>query len=430
MKNNTLTLKTNPENLVKQPLDEIVRQGAQKLLAQALEMEVSLFVERYQYIIDEENRRLVVKNGHHQTRKILTGAGPVEVNVPRVDDRALQAQNEPRFESGLVPKYLRRTNNMDELLPMLYLKGISSGDFQEALEKVLGKNVVGLSAQTIVRLKEVWQKEYEQWNNRSLKGVEYVYWWLDGIHFKIRLGEDKRMCVLVIIGARRDGTKEIVAVIDGFRESKESWASVLRQLKRQGLAQGPKLAIADGALGFWAALAEEFPQTDHQLCWVHKTVNVLDKLPDSLRDKANDMLKNIHMAPTKMDANVAFDVFIEEFEPKYPKAVDCLRNHREALLAFYDYPAEHWRHIRTSNIIESPFAAVRLRTNKTKGCGSRMATLTMVFKLLQSSEKRWQRIHGYEKVEDIWQGIKYQDGIRVEEILDGKVELTEVLVAV
>jgi transposase-like protein len=334
MKNNTLTLKTNPENLVKQPLDEIVRQGAQKLLAQALEMEVSLFVERYQYIIDEENRRLVIKNGHHQTRKILTGAGSVEVTVPRVDDRVLQAQNEPRFESGLVPKYLRRTNNMDELLPMLYLKGISTGDFQEALEKVLGKNAVGLSAQTIVRLKEVWQKEYEQWNSRSLKSVEYVYWWLDGIHFKIRLGEDKRMCVLVIIGARRDGTKEIVAIIDGFRESKESWASVLRQLKRQGLTHGPKLAIADGALGFWAALAEEFPETDHQLCWVHKTVNVLDKLPDSLRDKANDMLKNIHMAPTKMDANVAFDVFIEEFEPKYPKAVDCSRDHREALQSF------------------------------------------------------------------------------------------------
>lgn len=430
MKNNTLTLKTNPENLVKQPLDEIVRQGAQKLLAQALEVEVSLFVERYQYIIDEENRRLVIKNGHHQTRKILTGAGPVEVNVPRVDDRALQGQSEPRFESGLVPKYLRRTNNMDELLPMLYLKGISTGDFQEALEKVLGKNAVGLSAPTIVRLKEVWQKEYEQWNKRDLKSVEYVYWWLDGIHFNIRLGEDKRMCVLVIIGARRDGVKEIVAVIDGFRESKESWACVLRQLKRQGLTQGPKLAIADGALGFWAALAEEFPQTDHQLCWVHKTVNVLDKLPDSLRDKANDMLKNIHMAPTKMDANEAFDVFIEEFEPKYPKAVDSLRDHREALLAFYEYPAEHWRHIRTSNIIESPFAAVRLRTNKTKGCGSRMATLAMVFKLLQSSEKRWQRIHGYEKAEDIWQGIRYQDGIRVEEILDGKIELTEVLVAV
>lgn len=430
MKNNTLRLKTNPENLVKLPLDEILRQGAQKLLTQAVEAEVSLFVERYQYIMDEENRRMIVKNGHHEARKIITGAGQVEVRVPRVDDRILDKHDEPRYESQIIPRYLRRTNNIEKLLPMLYLRGISTGDFTEALEKILGKNAVGLSAQTIVRLKEVWQKEYAEWNKRDLSKVEYVYWWVDGIHFKIRLGDDKRMCVLVIIGARRDGTKEIVAVIDGFRESKESWASAIRMLKRQGLTNGPKLVVGDGALGFWAALEEELPETDHQLCWVHKTVNVLDKLPDSLQAKAKDMLANIHMAPTKMDANVAFDVFIEEFDAKYPKAVDCLRNHREELLAFYNYPAEHWRHIRTTNVIESPFAAVRSRTNKTKGCGSRMATLTMVFKLLECCENGWQRIHAYKKAEDVWKGIKFEDGIRVEDILDGKIKLTEVSEAV
>ena len=424
MKNHTVTLKVNPENLTREPLDEILRKGARELLSQVLEVEVSLHIEKYQYMIDEQERRRVVRNGHHKTRKVVTGAGQVEVMVPRVDDRALE--DEDRFSSQLVPPYMRKSKSIEELLPVLYLKGISTGDFQEALEKILGKNAVGLSAQTICRLKEVWQKEYEAWAKRDLSCVEYVYWWADGIHFNIRLGDDKRMCLLVIIGARRDGVKEIVAVVDGFRESKESWASVQRDLKRRGLKTGPKLATGDGALGLWAAMAEEFPHTDQQLCWVHKICNVLDKLPDSLQAKAKDMLENIHMAPTKMDANVAFDVFIEEFDAKYPKAVDCLRNNREKLMAFYNYPAEHWRHIRTSNVIESPFAAVRLRTNKTKGCGTRMATLTMVFKLLESAQKRWQRIHGYAKADEIWKGIKYQDGIRVEEILDGKVKLNQV----
>lgn len=424
-KNHTVTLKSNPEDLTKQPLDEILRQGAQELLAKALDVEVNLHVERYQYMIDEQMRRLVVRNGYHEARKIVTGAGPVEVKVPRVDDRVLQ--DEPRFMSHLVPPYLRKTKNMEELLPVLYLKGISTGDFQEALEHILGKNAVGLSAQTICRLKEIWQKEYEIWAKRDLSSVEYVYWWADGIHFNVRLGDDKRMCILVILGARRDGTKEIVAVVDGFRESKEHWGSILRDLKRRGLKQGPKLVIGDGALGLWAAVAEEFMDSDHQLCWVHKIRNVLDKLPDSLQEKAKDMLENIQIAPTKMDANVAFDVFIEEFEAKYPKAVDSLRNHRQELMTFYNYPAEHWRHIRTTNVVESPFSAVRLRTNKTKGCGSRIATLTMVFKLLESAQKRWQRIHGYAKAEDIWAGIKYEDGIRVAEILDGKIKLTEAL---
>jgi len=327
-KNHTLTLKTNPENLVRQPLDEIVRLGAQELLTTALEVEVNLFVERYQYIIDDQMRRLVVRHGHHKARKIVTGAGQVEVKVPRVDDRVLEGQNEPRFASQLVPPYLRKSKNMEELLPILYLKGISTGDFQEALEKILGKDVVGLSAQTIVRLKQVWQEEYAQWNKRDLSKSEYTYIWADDIHCNVRLGDDKRVCMLVIIGATKEGKKEVIAVTEGYREDKESWASILRDLDRRDLKCAPKLAIGDGALGFWAALADVWPKVDTQLCWVHKMTNVLAKLPDCLHGKAKRMLNEIFLAPTKMDANVSFDVFIEEFEPKYPKAVDCLRNHR------------------------------------------------------------------------------------------------------
>jgi transposase-like protein len=337
------------------------------------------------------------------------------VNVPRVDDRVLEGQNEPRFVSQLVPPYLRKSKNIEELLPILYLKGISTGDFQEALEKILGKDVVGLSAQTIVRLKQVWQEEYAQWNKRDLSKAEYAYIWVDGIHCNVRLGDDKRVCMLVIIGATKEGKKEVIAVAEGYREDKESWASILRDIDRRGLKCAPKLAIGDGALGFWAALSEVWPKVDTQLCWVHKMANVLAKLPDSLHGKAKRMFNEIFMAPTKMDANVSFDVFIEEFEPKYPKAVDCLRNHRQELMTFYNYPAEHWCHIRSTNIIESPFATVRLRTNKTKGCGSVMATLTMVFKLLQSAQKRWNSLRSKDKVTEVFYGIKFEDGIRVEE---------------
>jgi len=427
MKNNGVKAR-NPEEkeLVKLELDDLVRKGAQDLLAKALEVEVDLFLEKYQYILDDAGNRRVIKNGHHQSRKVFTGAGPIEIRVPRVDDRALIVQNEPRYSSGIVPKYLRKSNNIDELLPVLYLKGISTGDFQEALEKILGSNAKGLSAQTIVRLKRVWQDEYTIWRERRLEDVEYVYWWADGVHFNIRLGDDRRMCVLVIIGARKDGTKEILAVGEGFRESKESWASVLRDLKRQGLKMGPKLAIGDGALGFWAAMNAECPETDHQLCWVHKTVNVLDKLPDSMQARGKNMIHNIYMAPTKKDANIAFDAFIQDFAVKYPRAVNSLADNREKLMTFYDYPAEHWHHIRTTNPIESTFAAVRLRTHKTKGCGSGGSTLTMVFKLLESAQKRWLKLRNHEKIADVWAGIKFEDGIKVEGILDGKLEVAKV----
>ena len=415
MNKNTFKLRINPEeNVVNQPLDELVRNGAKAMLQKALEIEVDLFLEKYQYILDDKGNRKVVRNGRGRPRKIIAGAGQIEIEAPRIDDRALEVHQEPRFKSSIVPPYLRRTKNIDELLPLLYLKGISTGDFSEALESILGKNVIGLSAQNIVRLKQVWQKEYERWSKRELSHKEYVYWWADGVHFNVRL-DNNRQCILVIIGVTLDGQKEIIAVSDGFRESKESWASVIREVKRLGIATAPKLAIGDGALGFWAAIQEEFPETNHQLCWVHKTCNVLDKLPKSLQGKAKTMIHDIYLAPTKMDANNSFDVFIEEFEAKYPKAVDCMRKHRDRLLEFYNYPAEHWQSIRTTNVIESVFATVRLRTYRTKGCGSRIATLTMVFKLIQSAQKRWNKIRFAQRIKQVWEGVIFEDGIELQE---------------
>jgi len=410
---NNAEVRVNPEEkTTRSPLDEVVWKGAQDMLQKALEIEVETFIDRHSSVRDEEGRRLVVRNGHSPERKIVTGAGQLEVRTPRVDDRILDRYDQSRFQSSLIPPYLRRTKNIDELIPVLYLKGISTGDFTEALECILGKEVIGFSADNVVRLKQVWQKDYEDWVKRDLSAARYVYIWADGVYFNVRL-EDERQCILVIIGARADGTKELLAVEDGFRESKESWLSILRDLKRRGLTKSPKLAVGDGALGFWAALSEEYPSTGHQLCWVHKTANVLDKLPKSLQPKAKTMLHNIYRAPTRMDAHVAFDVFIKEFEAKYPKAVDCLSIHREDLLHFYDYPAEQWQHLRSTNVIESTFATVRLRTKRTKGCGSRIATLTMVFKLTQSAEKRWTRLRGYAKIEHVLNNVPFEDGVMI-----------------
>lgn len=425
MRKNKEEARRNPEENIREfPLDEIVRKGAQRMLEQALEVEVDSFVGRYQYVLDTQGRRLVVRNGRSRARKIVTGAGLLEIQTPRIDDRILAKHQEPRFKSSLIPPYLRRTKNINELLPVLYLKGISTGDFTEALQALLGQEVIGLSPETIVRLKQVWQEEYEEWSKRGLSEERYVYWWVDGIYFNVRL-EDDRQCILLILGAKEDGTKELVALEDGFRESKESWQSILRDVKRRGLKEGPKLAMGDGALGFWAAMEEEFPNTDHQLCWVHKTANVLDKLPASLQPKAKQMIHEIYLAPTRMDANVAFDIFIEEFEAKYPRAVDSLRGHRDELLAFYNYPAEHWQHLRTTNAIESTFATVRLRTKRTKGCGTRMATLTMVFKLVLSAQKRWRRLRGYRKIEKVLAGVLYRDGKQTDQIKTRELETIE-----
>jgi transposase-like protein len=414
MKKNRPEVVENPgENIFESALDEIVRKGAQKMLETALNLEIEEFCRSHAERRDEEGRRLVVRNGLSEARTIVTGAGPLKVRTPRVDDRILEKVGESRFKSSLVPPYLRRTKNIEELVPVLYLKGISTGDFTEALEKILGKEVAGFSAENIVRMKQIWETDYKQWIQRDLSETRYVYWWVDGIYFNVRLDDD-RQCILVIIGARADGTKELIAVVDGFRESKESWTSILRELKRRGLVDGPELAIGDGSLGFWAALAEEFPKTKTQICWVHKTANVLDKMPSSLQGKAKKMIHDIYLAPTKMDANVAFDVFIEEFDLKYPKAVDSLRLHREELLNFYDFPAEQWQHLRSTNVIESTFSTVRLRTKKTKGCGSRIATLTMVFKLAESAGKRWKKLRGYKKISQLLEGVQFQDGIALQ----------------
>jgi transposase-like protein len=292
----------------------------------------------------------------------------------------------------------------------LYLKGISTGDFTEALSAILGENAAGLSPTNIVRLKRGWEEEYKEWSRRDLSDKRYVYFWADGIHFNVRLEPD-RPCMLVIMGTLLDGTKELVAVQDGHRESKESWLEMLRDLKNRGVKEGPKLAVGDGALGFWRALEEIFPGAKHQRCWVHKTANVLDKLPKRVQPHAKTLLHEMYLAPTKRDALNAYDVFLKTYEAKYPKACECLRKDKAVLFTFYDFPAEHWNHIRSTNVIESAFATVRHRTRQTKGCGSRLATLTMVFKLATEAEKHWRRINGYKLISKVMEGVQFVDGL-------------------
>ena len=411
MKNDKLIGQKNPEvKTFTTTLEEGVRRGAQNLLMLALNEEVDAFCRRHEEKLGDNGHRLVVRNGRGKRRRLVSGAGLLEIELPRVDDRVLENTEEPRFQSSLVPPYLRRTKNIEELVPYLYLKGISTGDFTGVLEKLTGERVLGFSPESVVRLKQVWEADYKVWINRDLSTSEYVYFWVDGIYFNVRLA-DERQCLLVIIGAKKDGTKELVAVEDGFRESKESWQSVLRDLKRRGLSRGPRLAIGDGALGFWAALNEEYPDTQTQLCWVHKTANALDKLPQSLQGKAKQMIHNIYLSPTKKEGEKAFDSFVQDFELKYPKAVDTLMKHRDRLLTFYDFPAEHWPSIRSTNVIESTFATVRLRTKKTKGCGSRIATLTMVYKLAESAEKRWRKLRGHKKMAAVRNGVQFKDGV-------------------
>jgi len=402
----------SPEEASKDVLTEILRQGARKLLADAIEDEVSAYIEAHQHNVDEKGKRLVVRNGHKPERQILTGIGSVPVRAPRVNDRRTDEQgNRIRFTSSILPPYLRKTRSVEELIPWLYLKGISTGDFSEALAALLGPDAPGLSATTVTRLKQVWQRDYEAWSRRSLEGKRYVYFWADGVHFNIRLEED-RQCILVVMGATADGEKELVGLQDGYRESEQSWKELLLDLKARGLEEGPRLATGDGALGFWKALPQVFGVTRDQRCWVHKTANVLNKLPKRAQPKAKGMLHEIWMAETKADAETAFDRFVETYEAKYPKATTCLGKDRDALLTFYDFPAEHWVHIRTTNPIESTFATVRLRTVRTKGCGSRLACLTMVFKLAKCAERHWRRLNGSERLPEVIQGIQFIDGIR------------------
>jgi len=399
---------------VRSQLDEIVLQGARSMLAAALEEEVQRFVERHVDDRDGDGRRQVVRNGHLPERTVITGAGPLEIRRPRVRDRRGSGdESAVQFRSSILPPYLRRSKNIDELIPWLYLRGISTGDFQEALQALLGPAAKGLSATTINRLMKVWEEEYEVWNHRDLSGKEFVYIWADGVYFNIRLGGE-RQCLLVVIGATRDGTKELLGILDGVRESKQSWRELLLDLKVRGLAFEPMLATGDGAIGFWAALEEVFPQTQEQRCWVHKTANILNKLPKSVQPKAKAGIHEIWMAETRKDAEKAFDTFLAKYKAKYPGATDCLAKDREVLLTFYDFPAEHWVHIRTTNPIESTFATVRHRHRKTKGSGSRTACLAMVFKLVQAAERKWRRLNAAKHILHLLAGYKYKDGIMQE----------------
>ncbi|MFZ2314618.1 MAG: IS256 family transposase [Gammaproteobacteria bacterium] len=407
-KDNVIGLK-KPET-INDLLTEVLRSGARKLLAAAVNAEVEEFLSQHN---SEEGIARFVRNGYLPEREIQTGIGDVAVQVPRVRDR-MNAPDEIRFGSSVIPKYLRRSGNMNDLLPLLYLKGISSNDFADALKPLVGDEARNLSPGVIGRLKAVWEDEYQTWRQRDLSGKRYVYFWADGIHLQARL-EDSVECVLVIIGVTEQGNKELLTIEGGHRESKQSWLSVLQDLKNRGLKKGPKLAVGDGALGFWGALTEAYGKTRHQRCWFHKMGNVLDKLPKSLQAKAKSQLQDIWMSDTREAAYKAFNHFVSVHEAKYFKATECLLKDKEELLAFYDFPAEHWAHIRTSNPIESTFATVRHRTYKSKGCFSRTTILTMVFKLCESAQKRWHRLRGFNYLADVIRDVKFTNGIRQEE---------------
>jgi len=384
------------------------------MLTTAIEAEVTAWIESHRHLQDCRGHRQVVRNGYLPERSITTGVGPVKIRQPRVHDRRTHGEAEP-FSSKILPPYLRKTRSIEELLPWLYLKGISTGDFNEALSALVGPECPGLSASTVTRLLEGWQAEYHEWSKRSLQDKHYVYLWVDGVHFNIRLEED-RQCILVLMGATDDGRKELIAIADGYRESEQSWLDLLLEVKSRGLVIDPKLAIGDGALGFWKALPKVFPTTRSQRCWVHKTANVLDKLPKRLQPRAKEAIHEIWMADSREAANQAFDRFLATYGAKYPKACQCLAKDREELLTFYDFPAEHWIHLRTTNPIESVFATVRLRHRRTKGSGSRARCLAMVHQLMLSASKRWRLLNGSELLPDVIAGVQFIDGIKSQEV--------------
>ena len=407
MENSTLSSLFEPDATLTDSLTEMLRRGARELIAHAVESELGHLLKSHAQNRLPDGRLAVVRNGYLPERAIQTGIGSVEIRVPKVRDRSGSGI---RFNSSLLPPYLKRAESIGELLPWLYLKGVSTGDFQEALASLLGKDAQGLSPNTISRLKSDWIEEHRNWSRRDFSKKRYVYWWADGIYSNVRMGD--KLCLLVIVGVTETGVKELVAVEDGYRESSDSWYGLLSSLRSRGLKTGPKLAVGDGSLGFWNALTRVFPSTRRQRCWVHKTANILNCLPKSLQPKAKAALQEIWMAETKEEAEKAFDSFLDRFGDKYPKAAECLRKDREDLLAFYDFPAVHWVHIRTTNPIESTFSTVRLRTRKTRNCGSRETILAMVFKLIQSAEKRWKRIKGFDLIGEVIGGVVFKDGVR------------------
>lgn len=397
-------------------LTEVLRRGARRMLAEAIEAEVADYLGTHEHLVDAAGHRVVVRNGHLPERQLQTPLGEIAVQQPRVRDRRPATERET-FRSAILPPYLRKTRSLEELLPWLYLKGVSTGDFSEALAALLGPESPGLSATTMTRLKSCWEEEYKAWQSRSLAGKRYVYLWADGVYFNVRLESpgNARQCLLVLMGATAEGKKELLAVADGYRESEQSWLELLLDLRARGLLDDPELATGDGALGFWKALPKVYAKTRHQRCWVHKTANVLNKMPKSIHAKAKSMLHDVWMAATRAEADKAFNLFVDAFGAKYATAVSCLRTDRVELLAFYDFPAEHWIHLRTTNPIESTFATVRLRTDKTKGSGSRLACLTMVFKLAMSAQKRWRALNGATSLlADVIEGVRFEDGIKKE----------------
>lgn len=408
----TIQIKLSEEasGVCRNVLEQTLRNGAQRLLSNAIEEEVEAYIGRHASERDERGHRLVVRNGHAPERRIQSGLGPITVKTPRVDDRC----EGRRFTSAILPRYLRKVPSLENLIPTLYLMGVSTSDMERALEALLGAGARGLSASTVVRLKEVWQQEFAQWKERDLSCKRYVYVWVDGIYFNVRLDE-ARPCVLVVVGALSDGTKELVALQDGERESQQSWTELMVKLKHRGLTQAPALAIGDGALGFWSALEEQWPSCHGQRCWVHKTANVLDKLPKKQQPAAKTALHEIYLAPTQAQAQEAFDAFGQIYGDKFPKAWACLEKDRDQLLSFYNFPAAHWVHLRTSNAIESSFAMVRHRSRQTKGCGSREATLALVFKLGRECERKWRRLNSAELIDKIIRGVLFSDGIELEQ---------------
>lgn len=391
-------------------LTELIRLGARKLIAQALEAEVSELLSSFAGKSDEQGRAAVVRNGYQPEREIQTGIGPVTVKVPKVRGRG----GEPvRFHSALVPPYVRKTARLEAALPWLYLKGISTGEMQAALETLVGPQAKGLSASTVSRLKQTWREEYETWRHRRLEQDRWVYIWVDGIYSGLR-ADQQRLCALVVVGVNGRGEKHFLAIEDGIRESTQSWREVLLDLKSRGL-NAPELAVGDGAMGFWAALEEIYPTTRDQRCWLHKTGNVLNTLPKSVQPKAKRALHDIWQAATREDAERAFDQFITTYEPKYPKAVTCLIKDRDALMTFYDFPATHWQHLRTTNPIESTFATIRHRTARTKGCVTRDSLLHMMFKLGQCAENNWRKLRGFAYLAKVIEGVKFVNGEEIEQ---------------
>ena len=397
------------------PLTEVLRAGARQLLQQAVEAEVVAFLAAYGEEKTADGRQRVVRHGHGPEREVLTGIGPVAVQRPKVRDRGASAAGERiRFSSNILPRFARRTRSLDAVLPVLYLRGLSSGDFQEALSALMGQAAPALSPQVLGRLKADWQGDYERWQQRDLSARRYVYLWADGVYLQGRL-EDEKQCILVVIGATPEGRKDLVGFQAGFRESAQSWRELLIDLKARGLTSGPELAVGDGGLGFWKALDEVFPGARHQRCWVHKTGNVLNKLPKTKQKAVKSDLQAIWMAESRAEAEKAMATFEAKYGAKYPKAVACLTKDQEALLAFYDFPAEHWQHIRTTNPIESVFATVRHRTVRTKGCLSHATAMAMVFKLITAASRTWRRLNGNNQLPKVIEGVKFRDGIEASE---------------